>query len=302
MNALPLLLLALLAQDKLPDAVKKAQAKLEKDENDPEANLTLGKFYAFDQDDWAKGLPHLAKGSDKLLAPVVEKDIADPKDGAAMIALGDEWLALSAKRQPKRVLQDRALHWFKSAWLVVDEKEKAKLRTLFMKLAMPPAGYEKPKKGEKQPSGWGIADITGSFPETGFARTGTRSVKVLSSVKAPNAGYAYADTSMVPVQPGKTAIVTAWVYSDKTDQDASIQIRVFNRTAMPPALVVKACPILQDCPFWQKIVGEVEVPAEGVRIQVHFANKASAGALWVDDLSIVVDGKDAMKNGGLEEK
>jgi hypothetical protein len=302
MKLLLLVLFGVLAQEKLPDAVKKAQAKLEKDADDPDANLTVGKYFAFDQDDWARGLPFIAKGSDKLLAPVVERDLAAPKDGKGMIALGDEWLALSAKRQPKKPIQDRALYWFKEAWFLVDSMEKAKLRSLFLKIAAPPVGYEKPKKGEPQPTGWAIADITGGFVETGFARTGAKSIKTLSAVKAPGAGYAFADTSMFPITPGRKAVITAWVYSDKTDSDGKLDVRVFDRNAVPPALVVKSFPIPQDCPFWQKIVGEVEIPQGGVRIMIHFANKATMGALWIDDVSIIVDGKDVAKNGGVDDK
>lgn len=302
MRLLLLALLALLPQDKLPDPIKKAQAKLEKDAADPAANLAVGKYWAFEQDDWAKGLPHLAKGGDALLTPVVEKDLAAPKEGKEMIALGDEWLTLSAKRQPKKAIQDRALHWFKEAWLVVDDKEKAKLRLLFQRLAMAPAGYEKPKKGEPQPTGWAIADLTGGFPESGFARTGAKSIKVLSSVKAPGAGYAFADTAMFPLVPGQKAIFTAWVYSDKTDLDGQMTVRVFNRSAAPPAILLKSFLIPQDCPFWQKIGGEIEAPADAFRVMLHFANKANTGAFWLDDVSIVVDGKEVMKNGSLEGK
>ena len=46
-------------------AAKKAQETLEKSPDDPEANLTVGRWLCFDKQDWTAGLPMLATGATK---------------------------------------------------------------------------------------------------------------------------------------------------------------------------------------------------------------------------------------------
>jgi len=80
-----------------------------------------------------------------------------------------------------------------------------------------------------------------------------------------------------------------------------MNVVVYDSKGGPKALLEQAFMIPQDCPYWQKIGGEVEMPEGAFRVLIHFETKTTTGAVWVDDLSIVSDGKDAMKNGGLED-
>ena len=59
--------------------------------DDPEANLTLGKFLCLDQDDWDAGLPHLAGRGSTPALDLAAKSLAMPADAAAIVALGDAW-------------------------------------------------------------------------------------------------------------------------------------------------------------------------------------------------------------------
>ena len=78
--------------------------------------LWLGRYYCLD-DDWKKGLPHLAKGSDAPLRQLAEQDLASPKETIAQIGLADAWWTLGEARQGEEadVLLLRAGYWYDRA-------------------------------------------------------------------------------------------------------------------------------------------------------------------------------------------
>lgn len=67
--------------------------------------------------DWEKGLPMLAMGGDAKLKAPTAKDLAEPKEAAAQVEVGDAWwdLAEAEKGPAKSNLQKRALHWYRLA-------------------------------------------------------------------------------------------------------------------------------------------------------------------------------------------
>jgi formylglycine-generating enzyme required for sulfatase activity len=99
------------------EAVNKAEAALAANADDPEANLTLGRYLCFDHDDWQAGLPHLAKGSDAEIKNLAVKSLAAPTDAAAMVALGDAWWDAADARKGKEatLVRSGARHWYAAA-------------------------------------------------------------------------------------------------------------------------------------------------------------------------------------------
>jgi formylglycine-generating enzyme required for sulfatase activity/tRNA A-37 threonylcarbamoyl transferase component Bud32 len=99
------------------EAVNKAEAALATSADDPDANLTLGRYLCFDQDDWQAGLPHLAKGSDAELKNLAVKSLAAPTDAGAMLALGDAWWDAADARKGKEatLVRSGARHWYAAA-------------------------------------------------------------------------------------------------------------------------------------------------------------------------------------------
>ena len=93
-----------------------AEAKLKANPDDGDAHLLLGRYYCLD-DDWKKGLPHLAKGSDAQLRQLAEHDLASPKETIAQIGLADAWWTLGEARQGEEsdVLLLRAGYWYDRA-------------------------------------------------------------------------------------------------------------------------------------------------------------------------------------------
>jgi WD40 repeat protein len=93
--------------------------RLKKNPKDPEANLELGKYYAFLKGRWEKALPLLAGGGDAALRAQAKLDLAQPKDGKAQLAVADGWWELAAKEPDpvKLHMQRRAKDWYEQALL-----------------------------------------------------------------------------------------------------------------------------------------------------------------------------------------
>ena len=78
-------------------AAKKAEEALAKNPADPEANSVVGRWRCLFKQDWAGGLPLLAKGSDETLKSLAEQDLKNPTDAAQQVQLADEWWDLAQK-------------------------------------------------------------------------------------------------------------------------------------------------------------------------------------------------------------
>jgi hypothetical protein len=99
------------------EAAKSSLEVLKEHPDDAAANLTAGKYLCFGKDEWAKGLPLLAKGDDKSLAQVAAQDAANPKTASEQVKLADAWhdLVGSEAGPSKYKLLLRAHHWYVEA-------------------------------------------------------------------------------------------------------------------------------------------------------------------------------------------
>jgi hypothetical protein len=99
------------------EEVKTATATLAEKPEDPEANLTVGKYHCFARGDWEAGLPMLVKGSDASLKALARRDLEGASVPEAQVALADEWRLLAAKSSglAKRQMQSRAVYWYRKA-------------------------------------------------------------------------------------------------------------------------------------------------------------------------------------------
>lgn len=93
------------------------QTKLLEKPDDPDANLAVGRYLCFFKGDWAKGLPHLAKGRDPMIAAAAKSDIAMPEQAEAQAASGALWWDTAEKQsgRVKEAMQQRASFWYESA-------------------------------------------------------------------------------------------------------------------------------------------------------------------------------------------
>ncbi|MBM4020502.1 MAG: formylglycine-generating enzyme family protein [Planctomycetes bacterium] len=125
--------------------VKPALEKLKTDPADPAANLAAGRFYCFTRDDWPKGLPLLARGSDATLRDLAAQDLAGPTEASAQLALGNLWWeAAKGPGVPAEPLRSRAGYWYEKALPGLKDLEEVLARKRLSDLAASPAARSGP--------------------------------------------------------------------------------------------------------------------------------------------------------------
>ena len=95
--------------------------------DDPQANLTAGRYLCLVEGDFARALPMLRKGNDAMLVALAEAELTQlalaeagvtrPTEIVDMVALGDRWWEASAevKAADRRSFQSRAVSWYQRA-------------------------------------------------------------------------------------------------------------------------------------------------------------------------------------------
>lgn len=99
-------------------ALPAAEQKLADDPADPAANMTLGRWHWFRQNDPQKAMPYLAKTAESPLKKAALAELEKPNTEDAKIALADQWWALSAvvkEEIAKERILVRAAEWYQAA-------------------------------------------------------------------------------------------------------------------------------------------------------------------------------------------
>lgn len=108
---------------------KPARDKLAASPDDAVANLMWGRFLCCFQQDWAAGLPLLAKCEDKVWKSLAERELNRPTRPAELLQLGDDWFKAGDKE--KDPVQFQARDRANAAWLAAlasaQEAELAKV-------------------------------------------------------------------------------------------------------------------------------------------------------------------------------
>jgi hypothetical protein len=73
------------------DRAMRLTEKLHTAPDDPAANYMIGQFVCFYKQDWAQGLPMLAKGNDAPLKSLALSEITKPTDPEAIAVVADGW-------------------------------------------------------------------------------------------------------------------------------------------------------------------------------------------------------------------
>src|SRR5690606_12502727 len=108
---------------------KPAKEKLATSPDDPAANAEWGRYLCLVKNNFADGLPLLAKGSDAKLQAAAKADLADPKDGKDQVAAGDKWFALAeeASDMEETLLRLRAEYWYRKGLSDISGLEKTRI-------------------------------------------------------------------------------------------------------------------------------------------------------------------------------
>jgi hypothetical protein len=96
---------------------EKSLETLKEKPDDPQANLIAGRFVCLILNDWPRGLPMLAQGSDPQLKSLATDDLASPQEGMAMASLGDRWVELAASLEglSRQSARQRATEYYRQA-------------------------------------------------------------------------------------------------------------------------------------------------------------------------------------------
>ncbi len=282
---------------------KKALEKLQTTPDDPDANTVVGKYLAFVQGDYEKGMTYLTKSGDKTLRTLAEHERAPlyADTGPKKVGMADEWVNAAKSNRPLfRIFYDRAAYWLGQAWPEMKEQPLwgDKIRERLQKIYTVVPGQAAPTK-LALPAPWKspYADTKGARTSAAF-RSGASSFQI-SSWKSPLPAYtAFGQT--IDVKPGPYK-VSAWVITDGTDQDEGFLIAVQN--AAGNNIILKPIPVIKDEPWWKKVSTDIDVPATGVRIVLALNIGSKAGTIYIDDVSIKgSDGKELLKNGSFEDR
>jgi hypothetical protein len=96
-------------------AVRQALDLLKNAPDDQASNHMVGIYLCFAHQDWAAGLPYVAKGTDPRLIDAAKTDLSSPTDPKAQHSLGEVWFRLGLdqkEHRAKRAILGRARVWF----------------------------------------------------------------------------------------------------------------------------------------------------------------------------------------------
>ncbi len=97
---------------------ERALQALSKTPDDPDANLAVGVYRCFVQQQWEDGLTHLNDGSDPELAALATADQSNPEIAADQAALAERWWNLASEDKYadySAALKQRATTWYERA-------------------------------------------------------------------------------------------------------------------------------------------------------------------------------------------
>ena len=109
--------------------VQAARTVLAQTPGDRQANLTCGRYACLVKNDWATGLPMLARGSDASWQKLAQQELAAPATAAAQVALAQQWAELvDAQSGPARTaLVEHAASCYRKALAQLTGAEKSKI-------------------------------------------------------------------------------------------------------------------------------------------------------------------------------
>lgn len=322
--------LALLAPGQDADYVKadaarveKWRKQLEKNPDDAEAALQVGRHLCFVKGDWSTGLPLLAKGKDKALADLAQFELGGAAEAknetlltgatfdfgeqvAPELVRGDAlWDILKKYKETElRNIMNRAIYHYRQALDKVDEARRRKLLDRVQKVTERfRAMYTHPGKVlEGAPTGWGVVVGKGEKIE-GVATDQTRSHAGRASLRITPAKAGLLVTEKKPIFPGEYTL-SFWYLSEGTVAQDPFAVWLFDKadklTTVRPAMP----PDKGELPMWNHVEMKFKVEAEQLGYRLYIDNVGlREGSIWIDELSFKgPKGDELVVNGGFEDR
>lgn len=294
---------ALLQSKALPSEAeyKKALEKTEANPVDPDANMVVGKYLAFVVGDYTAAMPYLVHSSDKTFKALAEHELDETyvQTPVQKVGMGDEWVIAAKKYPPlSKIFYDRASQWYALAWPSLNgvwkDRTREQLRKLFQNASVPDP------KALTAPAGWKTNDLVQKGSATTKASRNGKASYQIAAVKNA-AAFSVAAEQSVTATPGKTYEFSAWALPDGTDgAEDQVTLAIYAGGTVPTE--VKRLMIPRDEPWWHKVEMKVLVPADATSLRVMITATSRSGNLFVDDISLKVDGKETLKNPSFEDK
>lgn len=326
-KVLAILVLFLMGQDdgyvKADEArVMKWRKQLDKNPDDGEAALQVGRHLCFVKADWEAGLPLLAKSKDKALADLAQFELGTGEaknetllTGATFdfgeqvapdLVRGDAlWdLTKKYKEVELRNIMNRAIYHYKQALSKVDDARRRKLLDRVQKVTDRfRAMYTHPGKVlEGPPTGWGVVVGKGEKIE-GVATDQTRSHSGKASLRITPAKAGLLVTEKKPIFPGEYTL-SFWYLSEGTVAQDSFAVWLFDKADKLTTVRPPMPPDKGELPIWNRVEMKVKVDAEQLGYRLYIDNVGlREGSIWIDELSFKgPKGDELVVNGGFEER
>lgn len=274
--------------------VAKAEKILADRPDDPAANQILAIHYASLQD-WDKAIPHFSKSKVDLIRAAVQRETEFDGNNLTAVEIGDAWVATLAKAGiARQACLDRASFWYAKSWAKLDDFWKMKLRERLSKLYRPLVA----RPGST--TGW-------AGPLDPAQKIDVLATTVHSGGSAlrltPNAGkaknHSFLRSATIAIPAGKVLEFSAWVLADGTDS-LDDHIRFFVKDTERRDIENNMLHMTTDFPVWKRISKQTDVRGEQSLVSLEVVSFSSKGVLWIDDMSLKIDGKELLQNGGFE--
>ena len=228
--------------------------------------------------------------ADAEMARLDEYAKGQPDIAPAKIGIGDEYYKAARKFSKDRLrFMDKASEYWAAGFPGLDDVWKDKTR-------------ENLKKIYSSPAGAGARPVSKEWTVESVVLSGERVHSGLSAARvamAKDGALHHAMKMSVNLAPGSKSVeVSAWVLTDETDS-ANDDLKVLIAGKDGKILAAPGAAIVADVPAWRLV--KLTVPCDGgAKLSVFFEFQSSKGVAFVDDVSIKVDGKELMKDGGFE--
>lgn len=129
------------------DRIREVEKHLETSPGDLSAHDELGQWYCFEREDWRRGLPHLADGTNAALAELAEQELRHrPTTVDEQLKLADAWwdFAAKARKNHRSAIRRRAGYWYRRAEPELSGVAKLKVEKRLAELA-----HESNRQGAK---------------------------------------------------------------------------------------------------------------------------------------------------------
>lgn len=217
-------------------------------------------------------------------------DLSKAETATAKVGVADEYVKLLNKFPKKRQeLLDAASDAYGKAWPDLDVFWKMKTRERLARLYLP----KPPAQAGNFTDGWS-GPVDGAHKISVSAErvhSGGGAAKLVPGAKARNARLLYTPTV---VGKGKKVEFSLWILTDGTAADND-EIRFYLDGSISTRKIPK------DLPVWSRISFEADtIGGSFERANIEVVIFSREGAVYVDDVSIKVDGKEQLKGGSFD--